>query len=213
MIRRMDIDVTRHIGAIDRQVSTRMQDGKPARVAVVTRTYSTTPDDLWEAFTSAERIPRWFLPVTGDLKLGGRYQLQGNAGGTILECERPRHLKITWEYSGEISWVDVRLAKEGSGTRLTLEHVAHVKDEWWDQYGPGATGVGWDLAFIGLMHHVETKAMTSADEGMQWMMSENGKSFVRASSEAWARASVAGGTDAAAATAAGARTTAFYMGG
>jgi uncharacterized protein YndB with AHSA1/START domain len=209
----MDIDVTRHIGAIARHVATRMHEGKPARVATITRTYATTPADLWEAFTSAERIPRWFLPITGNLELGGRYQLQGNAGGTILECEPPRHLKITWEYSGETSWVDVRLAPDGDGTRLTLEHVAFVKDEWWDQYGPGATGVGWDLAFIGLMHHVETGAMKSADAGMQWMMSENGKAFIRASSEAWARASIADGTDAAAATAAGDRTTAFYTGG
>ena len=27
-------------------------------------------------------FPRWFLPISGELRLGGRYQLTGNAGGT-----------------------------------------------------------------------------------------------------------------------------------
>ena len=31
-------------------------------------------------------------PISGDLRLGGRYQLQGNAGGEILVCEPPQHL-------------------------------------------------------------------------------------------------------------------------
>ena len=30
-------------------------------------------DDVWDACTNPERIPRWFLPVSGDLRLGGRY--------------------------------------------------------------------------------------------------------------------------------------------
>ena len=208
----MEIDVMRQIGAVNRKVSSRDENGKRARVAVVSRAYPTTADDLWDAVTSAERIPRWFLPVSGDLRLGGRYQLEGNAGGSILECEHPSRFKITWEYGGETSWLDVRIAPEGSGARLTLEHVAHVKDEWWDQYGPGATGVGWDLALLGLGQHIENRTAKTAEEGMTWMLSENGKSYVRASSAAWEHASVASGTDARAAAEAAARTTAFYTG-
>ena len=59
-------------------------------MVVASRSYDTDIDDLWEAITNAERIPRWFLPITGELRLGGRYQLQGNAGGTITACEPPR---------------------------------------------------------------------------------------------------------------------------
>ena len=44
------------------------------------------------------------------------------------------------------------------------------------------------------------------------MMSENGKSFVRGSSDAWGRANVAAGTDEATAAAAVAQTTAAYTG-
>lgn len=208
----MHIDVAQYIGSLTREVSTRPYEGKPARVVTVARRYDTSQADLWEAITSAERIPRWFLPITGDLKPGGRYQLQGNAGGEILTCAPPRHLKITWEYGGEISWVEVRIAKDGAGSTLTLEHATHGGDEHWNQFGPGATGVGWDLTLVGLSQHMTTGSAKTAEEGMAWMMSENGKAFVRASSEAWGRAHVVSGADQAAAAAAVSRTTAAYTG-
>jgi uncharacterized protein YndB with AHSA1/START domain len=208
----MHIDVTQHIGAITREVSARSYEGKAARVVSVSRHYHTGPADLWDAITRADRIPRWFLPITGDLKPGGRYQLQGNAGGQILICEPPRHLKITWEYGGQTTWVELRLASDGSGSRLTLEHFSHGGDEQWSQFGPGATGVGWDLALLGLSEHTVTGSAKTAEEGMAWMMSENGKDFARASSEAWGSAAIAAGEDPAAAKAAESRTAAFYTG-
>jgi uncharacterized protein YndB with AHSA1/START domain len=207
----MHIDVTQHIGSSTRDVGVRDLDGKPARTVIVSRTYDTTPADLWDAVTTAERIPRWLMPISGELRLGGRYQLHGNAAGEILVCEPPRHLKVTWEYGGKVSWVEVHIGKEGSGSRLTIEHLA-VVDEHWDEFGPGATGVGWDLMVLGLTQHVATGSATVAEEGMAWMMSENGKAFVRASSEAWGRADVASGADAATAAAAVSRTTAAYTG-
>ena len=56
------------------------------------RTYETTIVDLWDAITSAERIPRRFLPISGDLRLGGRYQLEGHAGVR----SRPVMRRTTW---------------------------------------------------------------------------------------------------------------------
>ena len=61
------------------------------------------------------RIPRWFLPLSGELRLGGRYQLPGNVGGENLTCDVPRHLAVTWEFGGGVSWVDVRLSKDTAG--------------------------------------------------------------------------------------------------
>jgi uncharacterized protein YndB with AHSA1/START domain len=207
----MHIDIAQHIGATTREVSSRMHNGKDARVVVVSRTYSTTPDDLWNALTSAERLPRWFLPISGDLRLGGRYQLQGNAGGQILVCEPPRALKLTWEYGGQTSWLDVRIAGHADGSLLTLQHTM-FPDDHWKQFGPGATGVGWDLALLGLGQHIDTGSAKTAEEGMAWMLSDNGKSFVHESSEAWGAAAIAGGEDAAAAKAAVSRTTAAFTG-
>src|SRR5205823_15078446 len=82
----MQIDVARVLGLVTRSVRNFEKDGKAASAVTLTRLYDTDVDDLWDAVTSKERIPRWFLPVEGDLRLGGRYQLKGNAGGTITAC-------------------------------------------------------------------------------------------------------------------------------
>jgi uncharacterized protein YndB with AHSA1/START domain len=209
----MKIDIAATLGAVTREIGTREHEGRPARVLVAARTYDTGIDDLWDALTNAERIPRWFLPISGDLRPGGRYQLLGNAGGEITTCEPPRHLAVTWEYGGQASWVTVRLAEAPAGrTRLELEHLAHVDDKFWDEYGPGAVGVGWDLAFMGLGLHLETGAAVDRDAAMAWPTSPEGKRFVLGSSDGWAQASIAAGTGAMAARAAAARTTAFYTG-
>jgi len=209
----MKIDIAAALGAVARGVASREHEGRPARVVVAARTYDTHIDDLWDALTNAERIPRWFMPVSGDLRLGGRYQLQGNAGGEITTCAPPRHLAVTWEYGGQVSWVTVRLAEEAAGrTRLELEHLAHVDEKFWDQFGPGAVGVGWDLAILGLALHLETGGAFDPKQAMDWPTTPDGKVFVRRSSEGWCRASIAAGTATDAAEAAAGRTTAFYTG-
>ena len=210
----MEIDVASQIGAVVREVASREHEGRPARVIIASRTYDTTVDDLWDALTSAERIPRWFLPISGDLRLGGRYQFQGNAGGQITDCEPPHRLAATWEFGGATSWVTVRLAgAPGGKASLELEHVAHIDDGLWAQFGPGAVGVGWDGALMGLGRHLATGASVDLAEAMAWALSENGRAFTRASSEDWRRASVAAGTPEDEAAAAAARTTSFYTGG
>src|SRR5436190_19146572 len=103
----MNIDVAGQVGAIVREVQSRQHEGREARVVIASRRFDTSLEDLWDALTSAERIPRWFLPISGELKLGGRYQLQGNAGGTITGCEPPRRLDLTWEFGGGVTWVSV----------------------------------------------------------------------------------------------------------
>lgn len=211
----MQFDVPRLLRAVTRAVEPRVHEGRPARVIIASRDYDTTPEDLWNALTDAERIPRWFLPVTGELRLGGHYKLQGNASGKIVGCEPPKELALTWEMQGDVSWVTVRLAPAPTGgTRLELEHIAHVPDEWWNQYGPGAVGVGWDLALIGLDAHVRAGSASSLDPAavMAWTASSEGGAFVEGSSEDWGRASIAAGTPAVEATGAAARTTAFYKG-
>ena len=104
----MDFDVEAQLGAVDRSVSSLGRDGQPVRAVTLARRYSTTVEDLWDAVTNPERIPRWFLPIGGHLKPGGRYQLEGNAGGLITACERPSHLALTWEFGEDVSWVDAR---------------------------------------------------------------------------------------------------------
>jgi uncharacterized protein YndB with AHSA1/START domain len=209
----MMIDVDHQISAVERSVGDRVLEAGTARVVTVSQVYDATLEELWDACTSAERIPRWFMPISGDLRLGGRYQLEGNAGGTIERCDPPRSFAATWEYGGEVSWIETRLEPDGdSRTRLTLEHVAHVDDERWLQYGPGAVGVGWDLAFVGLGLYLATGEPNDPARSAAWMGSPEGVEFVTRSSRGWADASIATGTDAGEARAAEERTTAFYTG-
>ncbi len=198
------------------RVEQREHLGKDALVGIAVRTYDTTVEDLWEALTTPERLVRWFLPVEGELKLGGRYQLKGNAGGTITRCDAPEALDLTWEFAGGVSWVRVRLAPEGKKARLTLEHIAHtdaIGKEHLEKYGPGATGVGWDLALHGLWHHLTKGGQTLDAAAFQaWPQSTEGKAFIRARGEAWAEAYIASGAEPERARAQAERTIAFYTG-
>lgn len=207
----MEIDVTGTVGAVTRGVETIERDGRPAKVVVASRTYPTSIDDLWDAVTTLERIPRWFLPITGDLRVGGRYQLEGNAGGEVLTCDPPRHFEITWEFGGEVSWVTVELVEAaGESTRLELRHTAHVPDDLWDQYGPGAVGLGWDGGLMGLALHIETGTAADRTEVAAWMGSPNYREFMTEASADWRDASIAAGTNEASASGACERVTAAY---
>jgi uncharacterized protein YndB with AHSA1/START domain len=203
-------------GAEFRRVEDREYLGKPALVAVAVRTYDTTVDDLWDAITTPERLARWFLPVEGDLALGGRYQLKGNAGGTITRCERPEALDVTWEFMGGMSWVNVRLAPDGAKARLTLEHIAHkdgIGEENLKQFGPGAVGIGWDLGLYGLERHLADRTATLDHEAVEaWTASSEGKAFMRASGEAWGVAHATAGENPDEARAKAERTIAAYTG-
>lgn len=213
----MDFDIAREIGAVRRGVTMGERDGKPTHIVTASRSFATGIDDTWDAVTSAERLPRWFSPVTGDLSLGGRYQVEGNAGGTVERCDPPRRLALTWEFAGNVSWVEVDLEEETGGTtRLELRHIAILDEEYlkfWDQFGPGAGGVGWDLSFLGLAWHLEKGWDKPPETDTEWVKTDEYKSFVAASSAGWHDASIALGTEAEAAARARDATTSFYTGG
>src|SRR5688500_3021886 len=131
------IDVAEQINAVSRHIGSRVFGPGEARVATISQAYDADADDVWDACTNPERLPRWFLPVTGDLTVGGKYQLEGNASGTVERCDPPKSFFATWEFGGMVSWIEVRVAPESDGrTRLELEHIAHVDDDLWSEYGP-----------------------------------------------------------------------------
>jgi hypothetical protein len=214
------VDVSRQIDAVTRSVRTEQLDGVECRVQSLTQSYPSPIDDVWDATTSAERIARWFLPVEGDLQLGGRYQLIGNAGGTIESCAPPSRgaagYRVTWEYGGGVSrvQVDLRAAGEDS-TELTLTHVAPAGDlppGFWEQYGPGATGVGWDQGLLGLALHLAGDGSIAPAEAEAWMLSDEGRSFARQAADAWSAVQIAAGDAPDAARRAADATYAFYTG-
>ncbi|WP_236794089.1 SRPBCC domain-containing protein [Amycolatopsis sp. GM8] len=194
------MDISEEINAIRREVR--------GRVVVLRREYDAEIEDVWDACTNPERIPRWFLPVTGDFRLGGRYQLEGNAGGEILKCEEPTLLRVSWIF-GEMpaTFVQVRLSSVDGGTLFELEHSGDVDEKFWDQFGPGAVGVGWDLTLLGLVLHLSGQAKP----GPEWETSPEAAELMRASAAAWRTAHEESGEDPAQAKAAAERTTSFYV--
>ncbi|MBC8092514.1 MAG: SRPBCC family protein, partial [Pseudonocardia sp.] len=177
-------DVTHHISAVARTLGTRTLDAGEARVMTLARTYPTDLADLWDACTDARRLARWFGAVTGDLRLGGRFEVQDNAGGTVQQCDPPHGFAATWEFGGAVSWITVSLrVVDADQVRLELEHVAHVADEFWTEYGPGATGIGWDLGLLGLARHLDDPSVT-VDEA-EFGASPEGRRFVAAAGDAW----------------------------
>ena len=90
------IDIAHEIDAVQRGVGSVPTEAGEGRIVRLTRTYDAGIGDVWDALTTPERISRWFLPVSGDLRLGGRYQFEGQAGGSIVACERPNRLQVTW---------------------------------------------------------------------------------------------------------------------
>jgi uncharacterized protein YndB with AHSA1/START domain len=206
------IDVTEQINAVRRQVATRTLEAGEARTLTLSQAYATDPDDLWDACTNIERIPRWFLPISGELRVGGKYKLEGNAGGTVERCDPPKSFAATWEHGGEVSWIEVRISADPDGrSRFELEHTAHVDETRWAEFGPGAVGIGWDGMVMGLTLHLASGgAPVDPQEAMAWMMSEDGVRFMTTSGEEWCDASIAAGTPEDEARAAAARVLAFY---
>jgi uncharacterized protein YndB with AHSA1/START domain len=206
------IDVTLQIDAVARTVGNRTLEAGEARVVTISQAYETDAEDLWDACTNIERIPRWFLPITGDLKVGGEYQLDGNAHGTILTCDPPREFTATWEFDGGISWIEVRITEEGAHrSRFELHHIVNVDDHW-EQFGPGAVGMGYDGALVGLAIHLSTGEAVDPSVGQEWMASDDGRRFMKLSGEAWYDANIASGADAGWARAAADRCLTAYVG-
>jgi uncharacterized protein YndB with AHSA1/START domain len=207
------IDIVREIEAMQREVGEGRIAAGEGRTVRLRRTYDAAIEEVWDALTNPERISRWFLPISGEFRIGGRYQLEGNAGGEILACERPHRLRVTWVYGdtgnpADISEVELVLSGTGDeATLLQLDHTAVVPDEAWGEYGPGAVGVGWDGALLGLSLHLQGG---SIDDPEAWQLSAEGREFYARSSAAWGAANTAAGADPDAAARAVENTTAFY---
>lgn len=213
-------DVNAQVEAVDRRLRAIDLDGAPANVQTLTQDYASDIDDVWDAVTSGERIPRWFLPISGDLRLGGRYQLEGNAGGEVLDCAPPSDgtagYRVTWEFGGGVTWLAVRLTSlDDERTRVELEHTARAGDippGFWEQFGPGATGVGWDGGMLGLALHLAGDASLTPETAAEWAFTDEGRAFYRAAADAWGDAHVESGAEPDVAARAADATYAFYTG-
>lgn len=174
------MDITAQLGAIKRQVTRRTgPDGEEVCVTIH-RTYDAEISDVWDALTDPDRMRRWFLPVSGDLREGGNFQLEGNAGGDILACEPPERLRVT--FGGPTSLVELRLSSEDAEhTTLRLEHTVPIE---FARSGAGAlfVGPGWDGGFVALALYLRGEV---ADDPVAAANSPEGLALSKRSVELW----------------------------
>jgi uncharacterized protein YndB with AHSA1/START domain len=183
------IDIASHLKAIHREVGNRSTASGEVVCVSLRRSYNSPIEDVWDAVTNPERMQRWFLPISGDLRVGGSFQLEGNAGGDILKCEPPRLLQLT--FGGPTSLVELRLSPAGdSETILELEHTVPI-----EMAGSGAgalyVGPGWDGAFMALGFFLDGVVI---DDPVAAGNSPQGQEFSRQSVYAWAAAIESSGT-------------------
>jgi uncharacterized protein YndB with AHSA1/START domain len=177
------IDIANQLNAIHRQVERQpTADGAGERVSVLLRRgYDTGAQDVWDAVTDPDRIKRWLMPISGDLRVGGSFQLEGNAGGEILACEPPRLLRVTFGDPNSI--VELRLTAQADGdTVLELEHTVPIEIA---QSGAGAlwVGPGWDGALLGLGLFLRGEAV---GDPVAAANSPEARAFSKESVHAWA---------------------------
>ncbi len=182
------IDILAEIKAIQRTVSKQNRTDGAVISVLARRDYPQTITDVWQALTDATQIERWFLPVSGDLRVGGRFQTQGNAGGEILRCEAPSLLEITWGDATSI--VQLRLLSTSSLTTLELEHSVPLA---FAQNGAGAlfVGPGWDTALMALARFLRGEAPADPVAAASSLETQR---FNKDSLSAWANAVNVSGT-------------------
>ncbi|MFF3921397.1 SRPBCC family protein [Paenibacillus lactis] len=97
---------------------------------------------VWGAWTESARITEWYAPAADiEAREGGKFELYFNpadkssmstTGCTILKYQEPHALAFEWKgpdpfadtmnRGDELTWVEVILAPEPEGTRVTLTH-------------------------------------------------------------------------------------------
>ena len=172
------IDILAEIDAIHRQVS---RTGETV-VVVIRRTYEADVDEVWNAITDPERIRRWFVPVAGELAPGGTFELEGHAGGDVLECEQPNRFKIT--LGGADSVVEVKLT-QATSSRTELEATHTVDSEVVGGIaGSLYLGPGWDEGMFGLARYLRQE-ISDGQDPRERANSPETKSFAERSTHAW----------------------------
>lgn len=131
-----------------------------------------SPERIWEEFTNAERMQRWFLCQRLVLEpyVGGRFETEGDhgathyvLGGKVLTYDPPRDLTVEWGWIPP-RWPDVTLLsfrllpEDGGRTRVEIIHhgFERLEDRAHDVYETFESG--WDLSGLEALKRVVESA-------------------------------------------------------
>lgn len=176
-------DVAGWIAGTERDIRRRQFGGAEHHAVVLRRIYDAPVEKVWDALTDPAQLQKWFLPISGDLREGGNYQFEGNAGGRILECERPRRVRLEWVF-GDMppSEVTATLSESDGGTTVDLEHVGSAEEPSAAVEFALGVGPGWDPALVALGQHLAGQA----PDASWWMESPEAQDFTKRSVREWA---------------------------
>ena len=123
------------------------------------RSIAATPAKVFEAWTRAESIARWFAPSNDfeivvhaiEPRVGGAYRIEMRppAGdpnivtGTFRELTSPSRIVFTWAWErpdANESLVTVTIQPDGQGSRLVLLHERFANTEERDKHNQGWEG-------------------------------------------------------------------------
>ncbi len=171
----MTVDITTWLTATHREI-TRIGGTRSARLR---RPYDAPMADVWHACTDRERLRRWFGGVTGEFRVGGELSIdvgmEQPVRATILHCEPPRRLTITWTYADDIfdpvDRVELRLSPDGDRTIVELEHRSAGAPGW--EAGVGSGWEDWLLKLDVALRGGDPAALVDADNhphiDRQWL--------------------------------------------
>lgn len=187
-------------------------------------TFTVPPGQVWTALTEAQHVPRWFDTLDPVPRaVGDRYRLVDSATeGTVRACAPGSLLALSWEYGTDTSEVEVRLTAPtnaagmtdtaGAGAaacRLELLHTM-TADDHWREYGPGATGVGWDGALLALERYLRGEDGTDPASMTAYFATAEGHAWIESCARMWEAAHRAAGASRERAAACRDRTVAAY---
>jgi uncharacterized protein YndB with AHSA1/START domain len=128
---------------------------------------ASTPEQVWQALTTAEYSRKYFFgfAVEAELTAGGAFIVRApdgsvHIGGEVIECDPPRKLTITWN----VNWPDLveklgqtlvtyEIERAGDAVRLTMTE-AHDRPLDDDILSGGR--IGWPAILSSLKSLLET---------------------------------------------------------
>ncbi len=112
---------------------------EPGHVLRIERTFSAPAEDVFDAWTNAEVMRRWFhrepdwsTPVAEvDLRVGGKVRIvmrrpdgsEAGAAGEFRVIDRPHRLVMTWTFDGAPSneqLIELTFAESGGATTVVM---------------------------------------------------------------------------------------------
>ena len=137
------------------------QTTQTATSLTLTRRINARREDVFDAWTDAEILKRWWAPqgttmtsVALDPRVGGTYRIgvintdgeQLYVAGKFVEFERPARIVYTWAWDedngpGHESLVTIEFAENGRETDVTLTHERLANEQSRDNHRHGWTSI------------------------------------------------------------------------